>query len=226
MVANNRPKAFNCNVNKVTRADIYTVKSFNLHTLLNQSDDAPQRFVVTGTLSHNPTLSRDDERPSFRALWECLTEETVDADWIDRVLTPAVVLSLAGGGTVRKYGGDDGSRRKPVAANVPHEFRARPDLWHAVCRTRRHLRKSVTTDTAFSGDFLVWWECLARVGYDPRSVVARAAASGRRTALRVVPFVLDMRQTLDGNNFVPRVMCPPDGVLWDPYDTDDTKRKG
>jgi hypothetical protein len=209
-----RPKAFNCNVQKVTRTDTFTVQSFNLQTLLEQppaTGDASANaasFVVTGTVPVNSAHTRS----TLHSLWECLTEETIDRAWVDTQLTTTHLLNLGGGRLVATHG--DG------AADAPPKDIVGP----AVRRTRAYLQQSLHADTALSGDLLCWWELMATMGYDPRSRYA-AKASPKRAAVPLSVFMLDVRQTPDGNNFAPRVLIPPYGdlarVVWDPRADDD-----
>ena len=95
-----------------------------------------------------------------------------------------------------------------------------PGVTTAIASTKAYLRASLLMDTGLTGDLVYWWEWMATLGYDPRSRMARAATTRASSPLAL--FLLDVRQTHDGNNFAPRVMAPPHGdvrrVVWDPYE--------
>ena len=201
-----RPKAFNCNVQKVTRTDTFTVQSFNLHTLLEQPSvvgDKTGPFVITGTVPHNASHTQS----SLHSLWECVTEETIDEAWFKRNFTDPHVLNLAGGRFARSRVVSTSETRRPRTRD-------------AIQLSTAYLCATLQSDTGLTGDLLYWWEIIATLGYDPRNRYTTNTHT-KRLATPISLFILDIRQTQDGNNFSPRVMAPPHGhlgsVLWDPF---------
>lgn len=223
-----RPKAFNCNVQKVARTDTFTIQSFNLHTLLEQPtilEDAGvgvgvgeggSSFVVTGTV---PANDNTGATATLHNLWQCLTEEAINDAWLDAALTPARVLNLAGGRLIRARRATKMRDAVPSTA-MSTQWLQHPGVTTAIASTKAYLRASLLMDTGLTGDLVYWWEWMATLGYDPRSRMARAATTRASSPLAL--FLLDVRQTHDGNNFAPRVMAPPHGdvrrVVWDPYE--------
>lgn len=210
VVKSTRPKAFNCNVQKVKQTDTFTIQSFNLHILLNQSPNEPSPlFVITGTVRP----SNKDSRASLLNLWQCITDESIDNQWLETQLTPARMLNLAGGRLVGSYSNQSESTRTS-------DKRGEPAVMADLSHIKQQFIRSLRTDTCFTGKFLYWWECMATLGYDMRSRLQRTTNS-LRTSVPLSIFVLDIQQTPDGNNFIPNIMTPPHGelhrVIWDPY---------
>lgn len=216
VVKSTRAKAFNCNVQKVKQTDTFTIQSFNLHILLNQSsNELSPLFVITGTVLPNSK----DSSASLLNLWQCITEEAIDNQWLDTQLTQARMLNLAGGRLVSSYANQSTNQ---IVANTKGK-RGNPSMLAIVQYIKHKFIRSLRTDTCFTGMFLYWWECMATLGYDMRSRLQRTANSLRKPVSLSI-FMLDIQQTPDGNNFIPNIMTPPHGdihrVIWDPYSKD------
>ena len=217
VVKSTRPKAFNCNVQKVKQTDTFTIQSFNLHILLNQSsNEISSLFIITGTVLPN----NKDSCASLHNLWQCITEETINNQWLDTQLTPARILNLAGGRLVGSY--SDKFGQGILATTKKNKV---PSMSTAVQYIKQQFMRSLRTDTCFTGKFLYWWECMATLGYDTRSRLQRTTSSNRKPVSLSI-FMLDIHQTSDGNNFIPNIMTPPHGelhrVIWDPYSEEST----
>lgn len=221
--SNLRTKTFNCSVLKVTTSDTYSLNTLNLDAFFEQTTETnDDTFIMTGCMKPKSTDLFKHQRGSLQQLWQLTIEETIDLDWLNKVICPSMLLNVDNGRFIHTCMRQNKDSPIPIQQHVAtiahaqkwakqheHQFTHCKDVFSRIRLAYSTLQQCLLMNTELSNMFYVLWHMMTFVGYNLGD-----------SRINIHYFFFDVSQTETRKNFLPALVCPPSQTTlyyWNPY---------